>query len=181
MHTRTVDFNPRSLTGATPSARLPCQQGGISIHAPSRERPLSVKAPTISTTISIHAPSRERPPALSIVAMALPFQSTLPHGSDPQAVPIFCRKRQISIHAPSRERPGVKALSTLGVVNFNPRSLTGATWNATAYIPTSAYFNPRSLTGATDSQKLAQQYMIFQSTLPHGSDKDLGLSDDGLP
>ncbi len=30
-------------------------------------------------------------------------------------------------------------------------------------------------------QAVDKKAIAFQSTLPHGSDKDLGLSDDGLP
>ena len=76
-----VNFNPRSLAGATPSTLLPYSRMLISIHAPSRERrgkyphrsvsfyfnPRSLAGATLSIcfalasiTISIHAPSRER-------------------------------------------------------------------------------------------------------------------------
>ena len=122
----------------------------ISIHAPSRERPLIVTKPSLKiSSISIHAPSRER--HYSHKAKAAPaseFQSTLPHGSD--------------LAEPSR---------LYLPVHFNPRSLTGATnfrrvmiIKITAFqsmLPhgsdrgrqsrsnVGAYFNPRSLTGAT--------------------------------
>ena len=97
----------------------------ISIHAPSRERQTLPSVKYFRLLISIHAPSRERLYNLKGL-LKLPL---------------------ISIHAPSRERLRRAGCSKMRY-NFNPRSLTGAT-----------YFNifnfcPR----------------IFQSTLPHGSD-----------
>ena len=78
---------------------------GISIHAPSRERPhFAVDMPNFDA-ISIHAPSRERPANI--------FSSLL-HAF-------------ISIHAPSRERPSPLWPMHRLPFNFNPRSLTGAT------------------------------------------------------
>ena len=53
--------------------------------------------------ISIHAPSRERRPGAPHSITPLPFQSTLPRGSDA----IYGKRGAefiISIHAPSRER-----------------------------------------------------------------------------
>ena len=97
--------------------------------------------------ISIHAPSRERPVCRRLAKTPEPFQSTLPHGSDSE----FAAEgtlAHISIHAPSRERQIFKrANSAVGkfqstlphgsdclgylvatlLSNFNPRSLTGAT------------------------------------------------------
>ena len=97
-------FNPRSLAGATwkPGkgevgtgfqSTLPrgsdninrflmLQACFISIHAPSRERPISLTAYSLLVCISIHAPSRERPPLSKITLILVQFQSTLPRGSD---------------------------------------------------------------------------------------------------
>ena len=76
-----INFNPRSLAGAT--YLFP-----------------TVKAPA---TISIHAPLRERLSALAGHWSAKQFQSTLPCGSDGSTgtagLSLF-----ISIHAPLRER-----------------------------------------------------------------------------
>ena len=97
-------FNPRSLTGATILHFQHADIGHISIHAPSRERRSASAQTSQHIAISIHAPSRER---LSRRRLAY---STW----------------RISIHAPSRERlyqhETVRQLD-----NFNPRSLTGAT------------------------------------------------------
>ena len=122
------NFNPRSLTGATFiqqriidslvlfQSTLPHGSDTsilfgisplqiISIHAPSRERPLPglrfLRASAFQSTlphgsdrrgesdmhgerISIHAPSRERHHRVSIHLRTIGFQSTLPHGSDLQ-------------------------------------------------------------------------------------------------
>ena len=54
----------------------------ISIHAPSRERPMSHYEENCAYVISIHAPSRERQERFAIIYEAFEFQSTLPRGSD---------------------------------------------------------------------------------------------------
>ena len=55
---------------------------------------------------------------------------------------------------------------------FNPRSLAGATILCFGWFPSDVHFNPRSLAGATKSclSKIVNN-MVFQSTLPRGSDK----------
>ena len=82
----------------------------------------------------------------------------------------------------------------LVLVNFNPRSLAGATIGKVVILPVcssfqstlpcgsdsssirgslpnSAHFNPRSLAGATNAGSVkVSDNMIFQSTLPCGSD-----------
>ena len=119
-------FNPRSLAGATISGTKFKTLIGISIHAPSRERPTDSTDYLFPTVISIHAPSRERPRDADLLEAL----------------------KQISIHAPSRERhhyqhkfqilykfqstlprgsDGLNSLSTSSYLNFNPRSLAGAT------------------------------------------------------
>ena len=55
-----IDFNPRSLTGATQVENMCGTDYLISIHAPSRERQLTDKQREQLESISIHAPSRER-------------------------------------------------------------------------------------------------------------------------
>ena len=121
---------------------------GISIHAPSRERPSATSVTINQFRISIHAPSRERQFASSAGMVA-----TI-----------------ISIHAPSRERPLIALITPSFLTHFNPRSLTGATellqnisintgfqstlpHGSDTYInftlSSISYFNPRSLTGAT--------------------------------
>ena len=121
------------------------------------------------------------------------FQSTLPHGSD-QAELLYL---SVCYHFNPRSLTG--ATSTLrcschGSEDFNPRSLTGATTYVGTYYKRKADFNPRSLTGATycwfeftRQNKIsihapsrerrhvrpiqASTWVIFQSTLPHGSDQ----------
>ena len=76
-------FNPRSLAGATFDDMGGGEAAGaISIHAPSRERPLGVNNLPAHGHISIHAPSRERHKASRDRVASKAFQSTLPRGSD---------------------------------------------------------------------------------------------------
>ena len=100
-----LNFNPRSLTGATNCNQLSTTRFSISIHAPSRERRLCGLMFCVIVT----------------------FQSTLPHGSDNRFAFVLHRHFLISIPAPSRERPVPRGFSGSKVVYFNPRSLTGAT------------------------------------------------------
>ena len=99
-------------------------------------------------SISIHAPSRERQAQMMANMLAVVFQSTLPHGSDE------LRYRQLSAtdrfqstlpHGSDSTTSSINFIISLfqstlphgsdcpprllpfGVLNFNPRSLTGAT------------------------------------------------------
>ena len=86
----------------------------------------------------------------------------------------------ISIHAPSRERLS-RCKSKLTSLNFNPRSLTGATCTESCAGSDAGDFNPRSLTGATQRQYAAvDDATAFQSTLPHGSDYAAMWTDEPL-
>ena len=99
----------------------------ISIHAPSRERPIQVFMLVLKIQYfnprSLTGATWRCMPKRRAVCL---FQSTLPHGSDPLEV-IKQRKISISIHAPSRERQKAVRTSPVNIFNFNPRSLTGAT------------------------------------------------------
>ena len=110
--------------------------------------------------------------ATSVTIITLPsllFQSTLPRGSDQSLIcamtiifnfnprslagatlngRLLSDADKISIHAPSRERPSTSALPSPVKLHFNPRSLAGAT---ILYLP-------------------YQFHLVFQSTLPRGSD-----------
>ena len=131
---------------------------------------ISVFSQVFFILISIHAPSRER---LEFSAARLFYE--------------------ISIHAPSRERHFDRPAPSSSLRYFNPRSLAGATVICTALSGVLFDFNPRSLAGATtvflhrfsrlkisihapsrerrwsDTPTVAA--VIFQSTLPRGSDK----------
>ena len=98
--------------------------------------------------ISIHAPSRERLKAAVLAVFFISFQSTLPHGSD------FSRVYCNSVYS-----------------NFNPRSLTGATFDSCAYVARYVTFQstlPHGSDAKSSSKRLSKSQ--FQSTLPHGSD-----------
>ena len=142
----------------------------ISIHAPLRERPAAVACrvskykfqstlPCGSDQKSIaeqKASSRHFNPRSLAGATRLRatvhttgagFQSTLPCGSD---YVYFCvvTPKAISIHAPLRERHAY----------------------ALQYIRLALDFNPRSLAGATMFTFALSPLKLFQSTLPCGSD-----------
>ena len=55
-------------------------------------------------------------------------------------------------------------------MNFNPRSLAGATVVSATDLVRGVNFNPRSLAGATETTKQGLAAYLFQSTLPRGSD-----------
>ena len=131
------NFNPRSLTGATTRVS-DCQKLiGISIHAPSRERPLSAGTPHVSMIISIHAPSRERRNDVDCQKLIdRKFQSTLPHGSD---------------HMQH---------SCILYYDFNPRSREGATNNDVAYTGiVNVKSSRRSREGATASKQITSLFI----------------------
>ena len=148
VRTAHVDFNPRSLAGATCKLVMLFTAQQISIHAPSRERPMLSSSFPTALRISIHAPSRERQ---QIKIQLLTFLG-------------------ISIHAPSRERRyNHQRIKAIGY--FNPRSLAGATdWMLTQMqfeiISIHAPSRERPSAGGI-SPKTSQ----FQSTLPRGSDR----------
>ena len=101
--------------------------------------------------ISIHAPSRERHTGMIAPFGSRLFQSTLPRGSDSNA--LECKRLGIiSIHAPLRERPAI------GADFFSQHSISIHAplrerrfllrWKQ-LYLILMLYFNPRSLAGAT--------------------------------
>ena len=143
-----LHFNPRSLTGATLRLVVAC---------------------VIAGSISIHAPSRERQ---STSAKSCPFdlfQSTLPHGSDRAAQSVSSGKSYFNPRSLTGATPILPAHQDTHCY-FNPRSLTGATGFAFLRERPLPDFNPRSLTGATSVFPAPTTELIFQSTLPHGSD-----------
>ena len=116
-----MDFNPRSLAGATIDLEAIAALEMISIHAPSRERPrygircsygydfnprslagaTGDELQTIkSRFISIHAPSRERPALTNSRRQLLQFQSTLPRGSDITLLPVAQPKQSFQSTLP---------------------------------------------------------------------------------
>ena len=100
--------------------------------------------------ISIHAPSRERPKAGYIAHRQKQFQSTLPRGSDPEA---FQYDEDTE--------------------NFNPRSLAGATVGDIG-VPENVGISIHAPSRERRSlHSLIRPLLIFQSTLPRGSDHKL--------
>ena len=154
-----INFNPRSLAGATQIAITLRRSALISIHAPSRERPVYTRVNKAKEVFQSTLPYGSDPMVtLFIVALFVKFQSTLPHGSDPCGQCLGCRL-DISIHAPSRER-----LLCFGWFPSDVRISIHA---------------PSRERLARLNQNIISR--LFQSTLPHGSDQKLcnGLFVDG--
>ena len=141
-----LDFNPRSLTGATST----------------------IADSLVISSISIHAPSRERRTGRVESEVQRIFQSTLPHGSDQDKVNPRC-PLAISIHAPSRERLFIFYLLASTMI-FQSTLPHGSDFDDFVLIFGNINFNPRSLTGATQEKPRVAAVIAFQSTLPHGSD-----------
>ena len=104
-HTK-LDFNPRSLAGATDSCAYVARYVTISILAPSRERPASAcRLPSCTRYFNPRSLAGATITLVVILRIFL-FQSTLPRGSDK-----YWRYSKdfyiISIHAPSRERHNI--------------------------------------------------------------------------
>ncbi len=118
----------------------------ISIHAPSRERRNQQRPLRGNINFNPRSLAGATQPAAPI-ARQHQFQSTLPRGSDASAL-----------------------IKPLIRKDFNPRSLAGATIPLVGLSRRSDYFNPRSLAGATILLLCIYHCVVFQSTLPRGSD-----------
>ena len=120
----------------------------ISIHAPSRERLAVYLNSSILLAISIHAPSRERRYGASLIGYSTLFQSTLPRGSD-----VFTGNSWLEcVDFNPRSLAGATKIKQQGIFHsghFNPRSLAGATLTSPRIVAERKHFNPRSLAGAT--------------------------------
>ena len=143
----------------------------ISIHAPLRERrqvlfqrhpvtrfqstlPCGSDTGQVAYAAAVVIFQSTLPCGSDILAPCAPdtllgFQSTLPCGSDARDRISAAIVALISIHAPLRERHGVPVSAAVLIV----------------------YFNPRSLAGATRFTASPCNILLFQSTLPCGSDK----------
>ena len=146
---------------------------------------------TSRPSISIHAPSRERPVPMARFFTSKHFNPRSLAGATDDHIR-WSPVTGISIHAPSRERRHDIFTSHRYCSNFNPRSLAGATALGILLERMREYFNPRSLAGATsdgspadDAQGISIHApsrerrpgaphsivpLPFQSTLPRGSD-----------
>ena len=164
-----ADFNPRSLAGATMAAALRDKvKAEFQSTLPRGSDVLCLYFRNIPTAISIHAPSRERHRIQNDIRIANEFQSTLPRGSD-CCCRLGCCYFWISIHAPSRERLGLIGFCSSGnAISIHAPSRERLHINK--IILHSKHFNPRSLAGATPEFLGSHSSMIFQSTLPRGSD-----------
>ena len=162
----------------------------ISIHAPLRERPQGneVKQQELEfqstlpygsdlkhflshlrSVISIHAPLRERHTFLLTLSMSICISIHAPLRERPWVGAKYGTLTVISIHAPLRERRTLRC-SCHGSEDFNPRSLTGATFTLSTFASMEK-FQSTLPDGSDKYLYLGQPYrQEFQSTLPYGSD-----------
>ncbi len=167
--TATYSFNPRTHTGCDLINRPVKLIILVSIHAPTRGATLS--------------PS-------STVPLALPFQSTHPHGVRQRSILFSRQLRGVSIHAPTRGATrhksfpstpfefqsthphGVRRLhrhSPLHCLRFNPRTHTGCDPDPVADPPFTVTFQSTHPHGVRRSARLSSSTSYeFQSTHPHG-------------
>ena len=166
-----MDFNPRPLTGATQVAK-----GFKGEPFNFNPRPLTGATGLYHVfndnvfIISIHAPSRGRPVGPETGFRAGLFQSTPPHGGDRDYGP-RCRCCAISIHAPSRGRLHLVTISLHdGFISIHApsrgRQHAAVLCFGVHYISIHAPSRGRRLVHSHGS---GQQ--LFQSTPPHGGDR----------
>ena len=186
-----MDFNPRSLAGATALLWRKLYASTISIHAPLRERPQPSLADQTFAEISIHAPLRERLRLMLVVVLGTQISIHAPLRERPFLVSTVIPFIQISIHAPLRERPGynlfrsptlefqstlpcgsdlVTCVAVSACNNFNPRSLAGATFKLGFVTINGAISIHAPLRERRQRFIKIRCFCIFQSTLPCGSD-----------
>ena len=146
--TSLIYFNPRSLAGATDTPGYGNNGCTISIHAPSRERPVIYINHKLFNLFQSTLPRGSDLQPRHVTKTHGVFQSTLPRGSDSF---LCCSSKpfSISIHAPSRER-------------LSPRFCHMASCMISIHAP------------SRERRRIKAQKMksiIFQSTLPRGSDQ----------
>ena len=141
-------FNPRSLAGATSDGSPADDAQGISIHAPSRERRPGAPHSIVPLPFQSTLPRGSDLRSLHLLIRHLLFQSTLPRGSDVTSRLEELGLKPISIHAPLRERRPefLGSHSSMIFQSTLPRGSDGV------------------------SRARWQWTTIFQSTLPRGSD-----------
>ena len=119
--------------------------------------------------ISIHAPSRERRFRHAAAAATQDISIHAPSRERRVTGLIFIMLECISIHAPSRERPQEEK-SYSRFLDFNPRSLAGATFR-TRQMKVGVLFQSTLPRGSDIAfAKISIKQTTFQSTLPRGSD-----------
>ena len=168
----------------------PFQSPHISIHAPSRERHFLYITKSNYLYISIHAPSRERlmmavrsvinerfnPRSLTGATghkkrgpQDMAFQSTLPYGRD-FTCSHFSSDAVLFQSTLPYGSDFLIASPALPMPDFNPHSLTGATFSSNASSTSSAFQSTLPYGSDTWRIDAIPWSETFQSTLPYGSD-----------
>ena len=190
---RSTYFNPRSLAGATSPFGTQKTLRNISIHAPSRERPSTCFVTVPITVFQSTLPRGSDLHQNRYCQKSIQFQSTLPRGSDNKrlaARPTVFQDFNPRSLAGATTATGINFIISLfqstlprgsdsateeksysRFLDFNPRSLAGATCSSRQQLSGILRdFNPRSLAGATTKHLNKINDLLFQSTLPRGSD-----------
>ena len=164
------DFNPRSLAGATVYDRVIILDVIISIHAPLRERRHCGAGCISGTSFQSTLPCGSDEMLDLPINVAQAFQSTLPCGSDYSHPSYVVTTFRISIHAPLRERrnAGRGGVSRRVISIHAPlreRPAVACNIYSTSAISIHAPLRERRACCAG-----AAAFLLFQSTLPCGSD-----------
>ena len=121
-----IDFNPRSLAGATILPVRVSRSNGFQSTLPCGSDPTLIRQSACHNG----------------------FQSTLPCGSDRAAATTIFGAAHFNPRSLAGATYGIPAYGYAGN-DFNPRSLAGATVSVLRFPCLPLYFNPRSLAGAT--------------------------------
>ena len=163
-------FNPRSLAGATSDGSPADDAQGISIHAPSRERRPGAPHSIVPLPFQSTLPRGSDLRSLHLLIRHLLFQSTLPRGSDVTSRLEELGLKPISIHAPSRERRP-EFLGSHSSMIFQSTLPRGSDCNHKAKAVQEQEFQSTLPRGSDGVSRARWQWTtIFQSTLPRGSD-----------
>ena len=145
----------------------------ISILAPSRERRRCRQQMGSSSNFNPRSLTGATVPDHAISNIST-FQSSLPHGSDSLPLKVFVLSHKFQSSLPHGSDFSIQIFSSISF-NFNPRSLTGATARS------GSATRKRMISILAPSRerplmlKHGQAATLFQSSLPHGSDKRANL------
>ena len=145
-----LHFNPRSLAGATADGNSPRTRtlkfqstlphgsdnigvkfrnnGSISIHAPSRERQIEVMSIRQLSIFQSSLPRGSDSPNSTALCSDQAFQSSLPRGSDSPNSTALCSDQAFQSSLPRGSDCNSGSVEK-ALINFNPRSLAGATYS----------------------------------------------------
>ncbi len=111
----------------------------------------------------------------NVLGLALLFQSTLPQGERRRAERWCSGGCKISIHAPTRGATCMSRKHHMLYLDFNPRSHKGSDDNSLIFRNCDNISIHAPTRGATRCAGRTANFILFQSTLPQGERRLLGL------